>query len=253
MIEFIKKKYRKIKFVYNQLKLFYSVNWTKTLYFNFKKLPFSVAKKLPVFFYGKVKFQSLKGEIQLNTPIKMGMIGFGQSYEMRTVSKGTAELFLEGLIVFNGYMQFGKDYFIYVAKNASCEFGNMASLASDGKIISIEKIVLGDYARLGSECQIIDTNFHHMINTQTNDKYPMTSPITIGEYNFIGNRVSIMSKTKTPNFCTISSNSLCNKDYSSFGENVLIGGIPSKLLKENISRDWNGEMESLNCFLKLFK
>ena len=54
-----------------------------------------------------------------------------------------------------------------------------------------------------------------------------------------------MQKTKTPNYCTIASNSLCNKDYSSFGENILIGGIPAKLLKENISRDWVGEQERL--------
>jgi acetyltransferase-like isoleucine patch superfamily enzyme len=121
----------------------------------------------------------------------------------------------------------------------------LASLASSGKIICKEKIVLGNYARIGSESQLIDTNFHQMIDTKTGEKFKMTAPIELGEYNFISNRVTIMQKTITPNYCTIASNSLVNKDYSGFGENILIGGIPAKLLKENISRDWKGELEDL--------
>ena len=58
-----------------------------------------------------------------------------------------------------------------------------------------------------------------------------------------------MSNTITPEFCTIASNSLTNKDYSLFGKNILIGGLPSKLLKENISRDWDGERKSLEKHL----
>ena len=58
-----------------------------------------------------------------------------------------------------------------------------------------------------------------------------------------------MQKTSTPNYCTIASNTLCNKDYTALGENILIGGIPAKLLKENISRDWEGEKAGLNKYL----
>ncbi|OMQ08828.1 transferase [[Flexibacter] sp. ATCC 35103] len=241
--------YNKLRLVYHRFKFYYSVNWTKTLYFNFKKFPFDVAKKLPVYFYGKVKFTSIAGKIEINAPIRKGMIGFGQAYEMNTIHKGTAEINITGTLVFKGSVQFGKDYFVIVKTNGYCEFGHMSSLASNGKLICTDKIILGDYARLGSECQLIDTNFHQMIDTQTGEVYKMSSPIQIGNYNFISNRVSIMKGTVTPNFCTIASNSVCTKDYSSFGENVLIGGIPVKLIKNNISRDWQGEKENLNRWL----
>ena len=242
MINSLKKKYRKFK---KECHFFMSVNWRKTIYFNFKKFPFPIAKKLPVYFYGRVKLASIAGEILIDAPIKTAMIGFGQQYEMDTVSNRTAEFSLKGKLVFKGYAQFGKDYFIYVKHNAFCQIGNMASLASRGKLICTKHVVLGDYARLGSESQIIDSNFHQMINTLTNEKAPIASPIVIGNYNYIGNRVSIMSKTKTQNFCTIASNSLCNKDYMSLKENSLIGGIPAKLIKENITRDWKGEQKNL--------
>ncbi|WP_238160810.1 acyltransferase [Flavobacterium cupreum] len=227
------------------------MNWTKTLYFNFKKFPFAIAKKLPVFFYGKVKFTSITGQIEIKAHIYKGMIGFGQSYEMNTIHRGTAEINITGKLIFKGRMQLGKDYFIFIKKGAYCELGHMSSLGSNGKLICTEKIILGDYARLGSECQVIDTNFHQMIDTKTGTIYKMSLPIQIGNYNFVSNRVSIMKGTRTPDYCTIASNSLCNKNYSSFGENILIGGVPVKLIKENISRDWEGEKENLEKWLSV--
>lgn len=244
-------KYRsnKLRFIYHRAKFYYSINWMKTLYFNFKKFSFQTAKKLPVIFYGKVKFQDISGEISIIAPVKRGMIGFGQPYEMNTLHKGIAEIFIQGKIVFKGHTQFGKDYFIYVGQNGYCEFGTMSSLGSNGKLICIEKIILGNYTRLGSDCQIIDTNFHQMIETTTNFKYKISGPIALGNYNYIGSRVSIMKDTISPNNCTIASNSLCNADYSPLGNNILIGGIPAKLLRVNISRDWESEKEILLDFL----
>ena len=247
----IQNSYRKYRSFYHKLKFYYSVNWTKTLYFNFKKFPFQTAKKLPVFFYGRVKFKCITGAIEIEGTIKKGMIGFGQAYEMNTVHKGIAEIILAGKLVFKGKCQFGKDYFVFVGENALCELGNMTSMASCGKIICTEKIVLGDYARFGSESQIIDTNFHDMIDTKTGEKFQKSAPIFIGNYNFVSNRVSVMKGTQTPDFCTIASNSLCNKNYKNLGENILIGGIPAKLIRENISRDWDGEKENMIKWLTI--
>jgi hypothetical protein len=58
-----------------------------------------------------------------------------------------------------------------------------------------------------------------------------------------------MQNTKTPDYCTIASNSLCNSDYNQFGSNILIGGIPAKFIKGSISRDWEGEKTSLDDYL----
>ena len=50
-------------------------NWIAILYFNFKKLPFKQAIKLPFDFYYKVRFKNLKGKIIIkNENIHRGMI-----------------------------------------------------------------------------------------------------------------------------------------------------------------------------------
>ena len=245
MISLFKIIYKKSSGFYRRMKFYYTVNWTKTIYFNFKKFPFKTAKKLPVFFYGNIHFQSIKGEIIINGPIKTAMIGYGQHFETSQKSKGIAEFALYGKLVFNGYSHFGKDVSLYIGKNAHCEFGFMSCLGSDVKVVCTNKVVIGDWSGIGYESQVIDTNSHPMKNTETGQYYPMIGEIHIGTHNAFSNRISIMPNTKTPDFCVIASNTLCNKDYTSLGSNILIGGIPAKLIKNNYARDWENEKELL--------
>ncbi|NRA92029.1 MAG: transferase [Psychroserpens sp.] len=208
-------------------------------------LPFDQARKLPILFYGRVKFSGLKGSVRIDAPLKKGMIGFGQRFEKMTRSKGTAEFILNGELVFKGHAHFGKDVFFCVEKDAYCEFGFMGCLGSDVLFLCTNRIVIGNWAGIAYESQVIDTNSHPMMNTVTNEQYPVTGTIKIGDHNSISNRVTIMSNTVTPDHCVVASNSVCNKDYSAFGENILIGGVPAKLIRENYRRDWDSEKELL--------
>src|SRR5690606_29588118 len=98
--------YRKLRVQYHKAQFFFSINWFKTFYFNYKMFPFDIAKQLPVYFYGKVKFGSLTGKIKIEAPIKKGMIGFGQRFEKMTISRGSAEFILDGTLVFKGHAHF---------------------------------------------------------------------------------------------------------------------------------------------------
>ena len=119
-------------------------------------------------------------------------------------------------------------------------------------LICKNKIVLGSNVRVGFQVQFIDTSIHQLIDLTTNKKLPLNGSIFLDDNNWVGNRTTIMKNTKTPVNCITASNSLINKDYTPFGENILIGGLPAKLLKENISRDWEGEREKLEKSLILY-
>lgn len=54
-------------------------NITKTLYFNFKMFPFHVALRLPALLYGKIHFYSLDGKIQIDCPLRYGLIQIGKT------------------------------------------------------------------------------------------------------------------------------------------------------------------------------
>jgi acetyltransferase-like isoleucine patch superfamily enzyme len=237
-----------IKKIRKKIKFYLSVNWIKTIYFNFKVFPFSIAKKLPVFFYGKVKFNDLNGTVLINSEISKAMIGFGQRFEKGTVEKGISEISISGKLIFNGNAHIGKDFKIFIEKKSECEFGYMSCLGSDVKLICTDRIKIGDWTGIGFESQIIDSTIHPMIDLSTNMLLPLSKPIILGTHNAFSNRISIMAGTITPNYCVITSNSLLNKDYRNLGNNFLIGGIPAKLIKNNYTRDWVNEMELLKKY-----
>lgn len=228
-----------------RLNLLLRVNWIKTFYFNFKVFPFQIAKKLPVFIYGKIFLNELSGNIKINGPIRRRMIGIGQRFELAKKEKGISQLTIQGNLIFNGPMHIGKDILLFVAENATCEFGYMSALGSDVKIICSEKIQIGDWSGIAYESQIVDTNSHPMKNTLADKIYPMSGSIEIGHHNTIANRCSIMQNTKTPNYCVVASNSICNKDYTNLGNKILIGGTPAKIIKENYVRDYENEYDLL--------
>lgn len=238
----VRQTYRSFK---KKLKLYFSVNWYATWRFNLKMFPFATARKLPVIFYGKIKFSNLEGKLIIDAPIKRGMIGFGQSFEFPTTSKGTAELYLQGTMICKGHVQIGKDVGIKVLKDAVLKMGHMACFGSEIRVLCTRGITLGNWTGIGYQSQLIDTNSHPMMNTETNTYYPLNGTIELGNYNAVSNRVSIMLHTKTPDNFVIASNTLCNKDYTSLGENTLIGGIPAKKIRDNFKRDWESEKETL--------
>lgn len=237
--------------IFDKIKFYYSINWTKTLYFNFKMFPLKDAFKIPVFFFGRIKFYDLSGKINFSSTINTGMVGFGQPFELTKASQGTSEFYLKGNLNFSSNAHFGKDCLIYIGENATCEIGYLFALGSRSKLLCYNDIKFKDFVRIGFESQIIDTNFHEIIDLETNEILPIFSKIEIGNYNWVGNRTSIMQKTKTPDYCIVASNSLCNSDYSSHDQNILIGGIPAKLIRKNIKRNWEGEMENLKKWMRV--
>lgn len=227
------------------LKSYLAVNWFQTYRLNYKMFPKEVARQLPVYIYGKVKCTDLSGKIILGEKVHRKMIRIGFNYEKDTIHTGAVELSIGGVLEFEGYAQIAKDCFLYVGKNGYCKLGNMVGIASRSKLMCDDAITVGDWTRISAESQIYDTDFHEFVNPETQEQFPMTGPVRIGDHNFIGYRSSIKKNTITPSYCTVASNSLCSSDYSTWGENVLIGGVPAKKLKDNFTRVWEKEKEQL--------
>lgn len=78
----------------------------KSIYFNFRQLPFKEAIKLPVMVSWRTKFKSLKGKVQIDSPIKtamvrIGMDGSGTAFYQPVVIENN------GILIFQKGVQFG--------------------------------------------------------------------------------------------------------------------------------------------------
>lgn len=86
-------------------------------------------------------------------------------------------------------------------------------------------LTIGDNCAIAWDCQFLDENFH---NITYKNKIQRPKEIKIGNNVWIGAGVKIYEGTFIADGCVISSNSIVRG---------IIGGNPSKVIKENVS--WN--------------
>ncbi|WP_324024074.1 hypothetical protein QSV08_13905 [Maribacter sp. BPC-D8] len=218
-------------------------------------MPFKIAIKLPVFIYGRVDTYILKGNVEFkNCEIKRGMVKMGMNKEYLSTVKGASLIILElnSRLIFKGNSEFSCDFLVRTGLGAELIIGKETFFGASVKLVSIKKILIGDYSRIGFESQVIDSNFHYTYNIEKKNLNIRDEDIIIGNYNWIGNRTTISKGTITKPFTIIANSSITNKNYSAINEDYMIlAGQPAKILAKNIRRiyDLNLEDKIYNTFL----
>lgn len=224
------------------------IRWFKTLYINFRTLPFSQAIRLPIYIYGHVKFYCLSGKIVIFGPISRGMIKFG--YQQGSFSEPTRSAMIlldQGTeLIFNGPCMFDFDYAVRLTGKSNVNIGAHVVFGHDVKIYSEESITIGDYCRVAFGSCFIDTNYHYSIELSNGAVRKKSAPIEIGRYNWIGNTSTIMKGTRTPEGTIIASKGFLNKNYVKLGEggtNIVLAGSPANIVQKGYARILCLEME----------
>lgn len=217
------------------------INILKTIYINFRTLPFEQAIKFPIFIYGKVKLYNLSGRIVINGKITCGMIKLGYRQGSFSAPKRSAMILLapSTRLIFNGPCMIDFDYCIRITGHGVLNLGAYIGFGSDTKFYCEDSITIGDYCRVPFGSCFMDTNYHYSINTVTGNVSRKSAPIYIGKYNWVGNTSTIMKGTRTPDGAIIASKSFLNKDYLMLGngaKNIVLAGAPAKIVQENCTR-----------------
>ena len=217
-----------------------------TLWFNFRYLPFSIARKLPIIFFPHAFAKVEKGaKIIIGDEIlnhKSSKVYIGEDVRDFAHFSEKTYLHIAGTIVFNGKMRILRGAFIDAW--GTINFGDNVLICSLARIRSYNNVVIGNHVRIAHESQIFDTNFHYVTDAETMEYRPMSKPVIIGDYVWVGNRSTINTGGVVPSHTIVASNSLVNKDMSDIKPYTLIGGMPCKILKEGITRIWDGTVET---------
>ncbi len=231
-----------IKRILNILLLFLKVKSPfKTIIINFKLLPFKQAIRMPILIYGNAVFRSLKGKIILKgKKIYPGMISIG-AYNWHPGQFTPVTLTIDGTIYIEEYCGIGMGTYILVAEGATLKIGPHTIIGSNNKIMCFDSITFGKNCRIPWETQFTDTSFHYV--EKDNVIPPLTKPIILGDYCWIGNRTTISKGTILPNYSIVASNSVVNKDFSDCGECCFYVGSPAKLKGTNMKRVFDLQKE----------
>lgn len=210
------------------------LNIFKTIYFNFRTLSFKEAVKFPVYVYSGVRLANLSGKVVFrNCKLRRGMVQLGKCVDL-FYPKGRSLFVLsrDSQLIFEGDFFINPRFTIRVVGAGILAFGANVRVGSNVRICCQESISIGGNTGITYNCEIMDSNFHYIMNQVDYTVKRYTSPIQIGLSNWIGNNTQIMKGTRTQDNTMVGARSLLNKDYVSMypdEEYVTLAGVPAKL------------------------
>lgn len=216
-----------------------------TLYLNLRCLSLRQAMRVPIYVYHNVDIMELTGTIEVPEEAQRGtiLIGFDWGYR----SKGNTRIRISGKIFFKGSCIVIRGANICVFPLGTLSFGDDNLIGENTLIYCMDSISIGDHLRLTYESQIFDSDFHYTVNLNTYEIKKKTSPVSIGNNVWIGNRANIKKGVKIPDYTIIAaSGSLLTKDYTGIVDKFgCLGGYPAKPLPVKSCRTWKNESERM--------
>jgi acetyltransferase-like isoleucine patch superfamily enzyme len=212
-------------------KVIREISICKTLRFNFHYLNFRDAIKLPVIVSRHVLINNLKGEVRFGGKVKPGgiRIGFQSVPVFDRFKSRTVWNIGGGTVIFKGGAFIGQG--TKVGSGGILTFGENFQVTAETTIICDDSITFGKDVLCSWQCQIMDTDFHHIIADE--DVRPVTSPVTIGDHVWIGSRVIVNKGTDIPDNSVIAAGSVVTTKFTE--PNTLLAGVPAVVKRKNIN------------------
>lgn len=158
------------------------INWIRTLYFNFRLLPYNQAKRLPFLIYGKPAFNSLSGKVDFQCPITKGLVRINEQKtfapSLQTVN---SQINLCGTLIVRGRAMIGCGNKIIIAHDAVLDMGACTKITDFCNIDCWTNIVIGDGSTIAHRSQIMDSNHHFVVSINKRQISNNMKPIFIGK------------------------------------------------------------------------
>jgi acetyltransferase-like isoleucine patch superfamily enzyme len=118
---------------------------------------------------------------------------------------------------------------ISIRANSTFEETHIAVLESGSQV------VIGEDCMFAYDIDVRTGDSHSIIDTKTGRRINYAKDIRIGDHVWIGAHCSILKGVEVKNNCIVATRSVVTKGFDQ--EGVIIGGSPSRILKENITWD----------------
>jgi acetyltransferase-like isoleucine patch superfamily enzyme len=117
-------------------------------------------------------------------------------------------------------------------KPSNISIGADSIIGEDSILDGRAKIKIGDHTDLATGVMIYNS-WHDIEDPGFG---PVSKPVEIGDYVFIGPRVIILPGVKIGNGAVVAAGSVVTKDV---GEREVVGGVPAKIIKERSLKEYH--------------
>ncbi|MBN2388215.1 MAG: acyltransferase [Anaerolineales bacterium] len=204
----------------------------RSLYFNFRYLPFSQAIRLPFWIGPKVKLVSMGGKVSVEGPLYRAMIEIGIGYADFYDARFTPSLWLvKGTVIFKGQARLGPGFRLAVGKGGKATFGNQFKITADAAVNCRQEITFGENVIIAWGTQISDTDWHEIVDEKGTCLNP-DRPVSIGNNVWIGTNVVVLQGTRLADGCILAAGAVIKGEH--LVPNSLLGGVPAKVIKKGV-------------------
>lgn len=202
----------------------------KTIWVNFRYLPFRDAVKLPFFVAWNTYFRvGRKGRVVFDCPIRTGMVHLG-FFKIKMCEPRAKTVFdILGSIVIKGDVHAGNGTKIRVFETGSMILGNDFKVSSSSAFNCFHSMEFGNNIQFAWDCLVMDGDGHTIMD-EKGITLPSQKPIVFGNNIWIGCRSTILKGSVIPDNCVIGAMSLVSGDK--FEANSIIAGVPAKSIKK---------------------
>ena len=207
----------------------------KTIYFNFKAFRIKTALYLPVFVKYNVKINEIhKGNVELkdwdNSHYRI-KYGIGGSKHICPNKYSFISIGKKGKIIFNGKGEFAEGCSIR-CDYGKLTFGKNVSLNRNCCINCEYEITFGDNVLFGWNINVRDTD-GHSITSENGEKSILQKKVLLGNNIWVCSYCDLLKGCEIGDNSVVAWRSLVLKKFTN--TNILIGGSPAKIIKENIT------------------
>lgn len=138
---------------------------------------------------------------------------------------GLLQLSANSKLIIDGSERIGPGTRLIVLEQGVMQFeGGIVN--SDSTLICAKLIKIGRGTIIGSEVEILDSDFHHIQEESEN-----TKPVIIGADVWVGDRATILKGVTIGSGSVVACGAIVTRDVP---ENTLVAGVPAKVIKNEV-------------------
>ena len=213
--------------------LHYLLGLPRSLYVNFRCLPFRQAVHMPILVSHHTRLKHLSGKVVVSGRLKMGLvkIGLGTSQMSDFRSERTVVDF-RGCVEFNGKCKIGAGARLFVADTGTLVFHDNFCNSSHLSIICFQHIEFGNNNHVSWHTLIMDSDQHSLLN-DAGERINPDAPVRFGDNVWCGCNVLILKGTELTRDVVVAAGAVVHGTHET--PHVILAGNPAKIVKSNVS------------------
>lgn len=205
----------------------------KTVYFNFRYLPFAQAIKLPICFHYSTRIVikgHKRGCVKFDVPVRFGMVQFGfNTVHICDCHKTLFQIDNGGEIHFRGKALIGRGSKFHVGGKGVLTLGDNFIISAQSVLNCYHSITFGNDIQFGWDCLVMDSDTHNLYDCSGNIMNP-DKPIVFGNKVWVACKATIFKGSTIPDNCVIGAGTMITGQH--FESNTVIAGTPPRSVKE---------------------